>query len=85
MDTVYGQGGYDPQAPDGNVVERAEVALPAEIVNERLVLERLRNDFGTIRDDDAWRALTAGQKVETLRRAYLRLARAVLHAYQEAD
>lgn len=82
---TYGEGGYDPEAPDGNVAERSDLLVPAEVTNEALVVERLLNDLQTIRNDAAWAALTPALKVEALRRGFLRLARTVLHAYQDAD
>jgi len=38
---TYGPGGFDPDADDGNVVERFEVEAPAELAAEAPLAERV--------------------------------------------
>lgn len=67
---------YDGQ---GNLIEIQQLEVPAQVVNERSVLDKIQQHItaaeSAARTQAVWNALTAAQKDEALRRTVLAVAK----------
>lgn len=86
--TVYGEGGYDPTKPDGNVTKREQITVPPETVVEDTVRQRLDQALTAMKAHVERGTFTAQQRDAALLlvlRTCIGLGRLVLRRFDSAD
>ena len=87
--TTYGPGGYDPDAPDGNVVGEDVVPVAPEVETEQTMRERgdqALSDLRQVRDSSG--TLTGAQLSQAVRvmaRVLIALVRLVLRKLDDTE
>jgi hypothetical protein len=86
--THYGEGGYDPAKPNGNVVATEEIELPFEEANAATIRDKIDQAITVLEAADAnWDTLTVAQRLAAQRlaiRIVAKLARHVLGRLESA-